>query len=76
MKERTVTEKEKDIDKLSEKERAVVEKGKSSPKGKSNKGSSNSLKETSKGITNKEGQESDKQEIIMKTIDNSAEKSE
>ena len=43
VKERTVTEKEKDVDELSEKERAVVEKGKSSPKGKSNKGQGKKL---------------------------------
>ena len=73
VKERTVTEKDKDVDELSEKERAVVEKGKSSPKGKSNKGLQIHQKVTGKDVTGKDGQETDNSDLIMKTFDGSKE---
>ena len=73
VKERTVTEKEKDVDELSEKERAVIEKGKSSPKGKSNKGIQIHQKVTGKEVTGNDGQETDNSDLIMKPFDGSKE---
>lgn len=71
VKEKTVVEKDKDETDLSEKERTIVEKGKSSPKAKNNKVLPIQQKVTGKEVTGKDGQNTENPEIIMKKFEGS-----
>ena len=76
VKERTVTKKDKEVDELSEKEKAVVEKGKTNPKGKSNKGLQIHQKVIGQEVTGKDEQGTDNSDFNIVKKDFSKDKIE